>query len=228
MANHKLQAAQAAAALIKPGQTVGLGAGATIAYLVDAVSEDAALAASLTFSSSSFKTTQYLLAKGLKVQPPALLNRLDVYFDGCDQFDSHLNALKSGGGIHTTEKIMAAMADEFILIGDYSKFAEELTTTYPLVIEILPQALPSVMRKLAETYPDAKITQRISTQKDGALISDNGNYLADIYFANAVTPELLNAPIKMTPGIVEHSLFYQLATKAVVAGDEGIKVYTRN
>ncbi|OOQ57961.1 ribose 5-phosphate isomerase A [Mucilaginibacter pedocola] len=227
MPNHKLEAAKAAAALIKPGQTVGLGAGSTIAYLIEAVCTDAALAGSVMFSSSSFKTTQLLLANGLKVQPPALLAKLDVYFDGCDQFDKHLNALKSGGGIHTTEKIMAAMADEFILIGDDSKMVDELDTTYPLVIEILPQALPSVMRKLTEAYPDAKIAQRISTQKDGALISDNGNYLADIYFANAIAPATLNTQIKIIPGIVEHSLFYQLAVKAIVAGDGGVKTVSK-
>jgi len=79
------------------------------------VSTQAELIDTVIFSSSSFKTTTNLLAQGFKVQKPALLKYLDIYFDGCDQFDEELNALKSGGGIHTTEKILATMANEFIL-----------------------------------------------------------------------------------------------------------------
>jgi len=28
------------------------------------------------------------------------VDHVDIAFDGCDEVDSHLNALKSGGGIH--------------------------------------------------------------------------------------------------------------------------------
>lgn len=226
MADHKLAAAKAALQLVKPGQNIGLGAGATVAHFIALVSGEPELAASVTFTSSSFKTTGSLVAAGLKVLPPSLTGHLDIYFDGCDQFDPELNALKSGGGIHTTEKVLAAMADAFILIGDDTKFSPTLNGTYPLVVEILPQALPSVMRKLADDYPDAKITLRMSTQKDGALISDNGNLLADIFFDQEISPESLNTQVKMIPGIVDHSLFYRMATQAIVAGDDGVKVIT--
>ena len=223
MTDYKLEAAKAALHLIKPGQTIGVGAGTTVAHLVAMISGDSELWPTLILTSSSFKTTLLLQQYGLKVQPPALLNQLDIYFDGCDQFDEELNALKSGGGIHTTEKILAAMALEFILIGDESKFAEKLDTTYPLVVEILPQALQFVLARLVTEFPEAKITLRIASQKDGALISDNGNMLADIYFAQPVAADKLNQQVKMIPGIVEHSLFYRMASKALVAGETGIK-----
>nr|WP_294943956.1 ribose 5-phosphate isomerase A [uncultured Mucilaginibacter sp.] len=223
MADYKLEAAKAALSLIKPNQTIGLGAGSTIAHLVNLLAAKPALAATLNFTSSSFKTTQLLSTHGLRIQQPALLNKLDIYFDGCDQFDAELNALKSGGGIHTTEKALASMADEFVLLGDEGKFAKQLNATYPLVIEILPQALQIVLAKLAALFPLATITQRISTQKDGALISDNGNMLVDVYFTELPNPKELNIQVKMFPGVVEHSLFYQLATKAIIAGADGVK-----
>lgn len=221
--DYKLEAAKAALTLIAPNQTIGLGAGSTIAHLVNMLAQNHELAASLTFTSSSFKTTQLLSKYGLRIQQPALLNKLDIYFDGCDQFDSELNALKSGGGIHTTEKILASMAQEFILLGDEGKFSPQLNATYPLVIEILPQALQIVLAKLAILFPQATLTQRMSTQKDGALISDNGNMLVDIQFTELPQPAKLNTLVKMIPGVVEHSLFYQVATKAVIAGENGIR-----
>jgi ribose 5-phosphate isomerase A len=223
MADHKLTAAKAALSLIGPNQTIGLGAGSTIAHLVNLIASECDYAASLNFTSSSFKTTQLISGRGLRITSPALLRQLDVYFDGCDQFDAELNALKSGGGIHTTEKILASMADEFVLLGDESKFAKQLTATYPLVIEILPQALQIVFARLAALFPLATITQRISTQKDGALISDNGNMLVDVYFTELPNPKELNIQVKMIPGVVEHSLFHHLATKAIIAGENGVK-----
>ena len=223
MTDYKMEAAKAAAKLIKSGQTIGLGAGATIANIIEVVSKDTALTATLTFTSSSFKTTALLNQYGLNIVAPALLNKVDIYFDGCDQFDNNLNALKSGGGIHTTEKILASMADEFIIVGDAAKFADKLGTTYPLVIEVLPAALQIVLKTLTDKFPIAQLNTRISTQKDGPVVSDNGNLMVDIHFTHLIPLDELNTQIKMIPGIVEHSLFYQFAKKAIIAGEEGVR-----
>jgi len=226
MNDYKMEAAKAALQFIKPGQTIGLGAGTTIANLVAMIATESNDAAVLTFTSSSFKTTTLLNEKGLNVKAPVLLKHLDIYFDGCDQFDIELSALKSGGGIHTTEKILASMADEFILIGDSGKFTDKLDTTYPLVIEIIPAALQVVLQTLAADFPGAKLNVRMSNQKDGAVISDNGNMLVDINFTQLIALDELNTQIKMIPGIVEHSLFYRMASKAIIAGEGGITILT--
>jgi len=224
MADYKKEAAKAALGLIKQGHTIGLGAGSTVAHLIDLVKQNRNLVETVTFVSSSFKTNNYLVESGLNVQSPLLINKLDVYFDGCDQFDSQLNALKSGGGIHTAEKILAAMAKEFILMGDEGKSVPKLNAVYPLVIEILPLALQMVKDRLDKEFPDAEVKLRMSNQKDGALISENGNFLADIYFAELPDLQDLNSRVKMMPGIVEHSLFYKMAAKAIIAGETGVKI----
>lgn len=224
MTDYKVEAAKAALEYIKPGQTIGLGAGTTVAHLVAMISGQPDLASSLVFTSSSFKTTANLAERGLTLQSPSLLNHLDIYFDGCDQFDKDLNALKSGGGIHTTEKILASMADQFILIGDEGKFAEQLDVTYPVVIEILPQALQIVFHRLSSNYAGATVKLRMGDQKDGAVRSDNGNLLADINFSTVFDPHKLNIELKLIPGIVEHSLFYRMATRSIIAGKNGIRV----
>jgi len=228
MSDYKLEAAKAAFKFIKAEQTIGLGAGTTVFHLVDMIRQDHDLAQSVVLVSSSFKTNAYLQQHGLHVKSSAMVKHLDIYFDGCDQFDQELSALKSGGGIHTSEKVLASMASEFILMGDEGKRVTRLDTTYPMVIEILPQALQIVLDRVQAAFPDAAIKLRMSNQKDGAVISENGNLLADVQFATLPNWQQLNTQVKMIPGIVEHSLFYQMATKAVIAGENGIQIINPN
>ncbi|MDR6944853.1 ribose 5-phosphate isomerase A [Mucilaginibacter pocheonensis] len=226
MTDYKLEAAKAAFKFIKAGQTIGVGAGTTVFHLADMISQDKDLAQAVTLVSSSFKTNAYLLQHNLNIKSSSMIKHLDIYFDGCDQFDRQLNALKSGGGIHTSEKVLASMATEFILMGDEAKFSPELDATYPLVVEILPQALQIVLSRLASAWLGATVKLRMSNQKDGALISENGNLLADIQFLGLPELKQLNTEVKMIPGVVEHSLFYGMATKAIVAGEGGVQVIT--
>lgn len=223
MTDHKQEAAKAAAAMISAGQTIGLGGGKTIVYLAEQLAEDPQLMRSLTVTSSSFETTVLLHAKGFKLLAPSLISKLDMYFDGCDVFDTQLNALKSGGGIHVMEKLLAAAADKFILLGDAGKFQTTLNPKYPLAIEFLPQALGIVSRKIQQLFPATRFVQRMSTEKNGALISDNGNMLADVYFDVFPDLEQLDTHVKMIPGIVGHSLFYRMAHEAVISGDNGVR-----
>jgi ribose 5-phosphate isomerase A len=229
MTDYKLIAAEACLQFLKPGQTIGVGAGSSISHLIGFISEHPELSESLVFVSSSFKTRSLLQKKGLKVTLSSMINEpLAIYFDGCDQFDEELNALKSGGGIHTSEKILASMAEEFILVGDDSKMVSKLDHTYPVVVELLPEGLTAVLNRLKSDYPGASIKLRTSEQKDGLVISDNGNLLADVLFEELPEISALNSNIKMIPGVVEHSLFYKMATKAVVAGKQGIRIITRD
>jgi ribose 5-phosphate isomerase len=117
MEDFKKEAAREALRRIQPGSIIGLGAGSTIAHLVRFIKEEAGLSDSLKVASSSFATRQILHQEGFTLLEMERTSRVDVYFDGCDQFDCRLNALKSGGGIHTDEKILAAMADLFVLLG---------------------------------------------------------------------------------------------------------------
>lgn len=222
--DYKKQAAAEAYKLITKDLIIGLGAGTSISHLVDMIAADKVLADSLTFTSSSFTTNGKLQANNLHVVPPAYLEKIDIYFDGCDQFDNDLNALKCGGGIHTIEKILAAMAKQFVLIGDSDKMVERLDTKYPLVIEVLPPALMYVRKKLAEQFPGVSLSLRNCSNKDGATISEYGNYLIDVKFSTLPDLAELNTAVKMTPGVVDHSLFFGMATTAIVAGPNGIAI----
>ena len=227
MADYKEQAAREAVQLIQPGSIIGLGAGSTMAHLINAIQSAPGLAQSITVASSSFTTRQILLQYGFNVKESGWLSRLDFYFDGCDQFDWRLTALKSGGGVHTAEKVLAAMADQFILVGDASKRVDRLTNTYPLVVEVIPEALAFVTDRLKRFFNPTRSTLRGGDKKDGAVITERGNYLIDSWFDPFPEPGILNDRVTSLAGVLEHSLFFNMAHKAITAGPEGIHIHTK-
>lgn len=228
MEDLKQVAAKAALDFIKPGQTIGLGAGSTIAHLVNYLKEAAHLHQHITTVTSSFNTQQLLQENGFNSKQIGEVSQLDLYFDGCDQFDHQLNALKSGGGIHTREKLLAAMADKFILIGDGSKYVTQLYTTFPVVIEVIPEAVPFVMKQLKKIFSLANPVIRLSNKKDGAVITENGNLLIDIWFRSFPPLDSLNHRLKEIPGILETSLFYNMAHAAIIAGKKGVEIIPKD
>jgi len=219
----KQQAAKEAVSFIKNGMVIGFGAGATMAYMVQYLQQENR---KVQVYSSSAGTRELLAQHGFVIQDIAGTAYLDIYFDGCDQFDKDLNALKSGGGIHTMEKLLASMAREFVLVGDELKYADSLTTKYPVVLEVLPQAKSFVTTKLESLYQGLKLVYRENAPND-FVITENGNLLLDVWFT--ALPELreLNERLKSITGVVDTSLFYGLATKAITAGSDGIKIFTK-
>jgi len=220
MIDHKKKAAEKAFQMIKSGQVIGLGDGSTVLCLAELIASDRVLADSLTLTTSSRNTALKMGELGLSYTQISALQYVDRYFDGCDQFDRELNALKSGSGIHTTEKILAGMAAQFILMGDLEKYSEHLTSEFPLVVEIIPSAFVSVAGKIKSEFPQAAYAQR-------AAVTAHGNYLLELKFA--FWPELsyLNTFLKMLPGVLDHSLFYRMANKAVISGPDGTKCWIR-
>lgn len=222
--NLKEEAAKNAICLIKENMIVGLGAGANIAHLVNLLAPKIKAGLGIRLVTASFSTQQLLLQHALQPLSVTTLVQIDIYFDGCDQLDKNLNALKSGGGIHTMEKLLASMAKQFIILGDESKLVERFDNRYPIVLEVLPQAIGYIPHQLEKLFPGSKISYRISEKKDGYVLSENGNCLLD--FWPSVWPALarLHNTLKGITGVVEISLFYQLASKAIIAGIEGVSI----
>lgn len=220
MSDYKKEAALFALRLIKKGMTVGLGAGSTIAHLATALSEQKQLAASLTLVSAAQQTTSLLQQLQFKVVDAGAIAAIDIYFDGCDQLDKSLNAFKSGGGIHATEKVLASMAKDFVLLADSGKLVEALDTTYPLTLEVLPQATGKIGYTINQSFPQA--TSAVRMENGFPVFTVRGTMLLDVRFTKLPPLEQLNL-IKMLAGVVEHSLFYRVASGAIVAGPAGVE-----
>ncbi len=222
--NLKLKAAEEAVKLIKDQTIIGIGAGSTIAHMVDILSQRIMAGLTIKLVTSSYSTRMLCLQKSLPLIATSDIDKVDFYFDSCDQLDYELNALKSGGGIHTQEKLLASMADEFIILGDETKLVSQLTTTYPVVLEVMPDAFLFVKRKIQELFNDIRFEQRMSNNKDGAVITENGNYLINLWLQQFPEAVLFNQQLKMIPGIVETSLFTSIASKAIIALPDDIKL----
>lgn len=216
----KKKCALYASKLVKDGMVVGLGGGSTISYLIDYVKDK-----DIKVVSPSSKTVLLAQKMGLTVLNTQYVDHVDIAFDGCDEVDSHLNALKSGG-IHTQEKIIASMADEYIVLVDESKFHETLAFKVPVVVEVLPKAYSVVKKKLEKLNGNVEL--RTASNKDGFLMSDEGNILLDVYFDGVQDIRLLNQTLLMMPGVVDTSLFVDILTGMILVNDKGVFKKERN
>jgi len=223
----KKMAALKAADLINDGDHVGIGAGASMLYLAERVREKIGEGMELKLFTPSADTAKFLGQHHLEVLETSLTARLNIYFDGCDQFDKSLNALKSGGGIHTQEKLLASMANEFVLVGDSPKYVDQFNPAIPLVLEIIPESLLFVVSRLEKLFNKPTMALRFQTEKEKPITTVNGNWLIDIWFSQ--WPELsdINSTVKSITGVLETSLFFNLATKAMIGSGAGVQVITK-
>ncbi|WP_018616384.1 ribose 5-phosphate isomerase A [Segetibacter koreensis] len=224
----KKEAAAKAVSMIKDKSIVGLGAGRTIAHAIEFLKKNIENGLNIQVVTSSFTTNQLLLKNKLPVLQLSSLNKIDIYFDGCDQVDKKLNALKSGGGIHTHEKLLASMSDEFILMGDETKLVDNLDSRFPLVIEILPEAEVFAATKIQMLFQGVKAEFRINDKREGPVLTENGNYLLDIWFDKWPDLAIINPVLKTITGVVETSLFYMMANKAIIANAKEVEVLERS
>lgn len=219
----KKNSAKEALKYIKNNTIIGLGAGRTIAYLIDYIKENKDLKVKIV--TPSVKTKMLCIKNGLEVLHTCSVDRVDVAFDGCDEVDENLNALKSGGGIHTKEKLIGSMAGEYIILVDDNKFVKTLTFKHPVVLEILQDSLKYVERTVVELGGEPTIRESIA--KDGFTISDNGNLLMNVMFCDVQDIYKLENKLKNICGVVDTSLFINVVTKVLVAGDDGIRVISK-
>ena len=225
--NFKKQAAARAVGLIRNQSIVGLGAGSTIAFVAGFLKGEIEKGLTVQLVTSSIETRNLLQQQGIALADAASLERIDIYLDSCDQFDAELNALKSGGGIHTQEKLFARMAVDFVLVCDETKYSEKLDTKFPLTIEIIPEAVNFVTGQIQNFFPGVKTLLRKSEKRFEPFVTVLGNYLLDNWFLQWPELSAINPKVKSITGVLETSLFYNIAKKAIVAGENGIRIVER-
>lgn len=211
----KKKCAKEALKLIQDGMVIGLGGGGTIAALIQCIQESNLNIKIVTPSSVSEKLC---FDAGLQLLPLRQVEHVDLAFDGCDEVDVELNALKSGGSIHVREKLIANMADEYILLVDESKMHDKLTFQMPIVVEVLEDATAYV-KKMVEAM-GGSFTIKSAAGKIGAMMSEHGNLLADVRFSDVEDVKQLNQQLKNIAGVIDTSLVTKEVTGVIVAGKE--------
>lgn len=186
----KRAAAEAAAELVRAGQRVGLGTGSTVAHLLPALA--ARGLSGLRCVSTSVATEAQARSLGLPVEPFAGLDRLDIAIDGTDQVTPDRWLVKGGGAAHTREKVVAAAADRFVVIGGSDKPVDAIRAPIPL--ELLAFGLDATLRELG-----AVELRDVPRSPDGGVIADYVGAVSD--------PAALAAWLDSVPGVVSHGLF---------------------
>jgi len=186
----KQAAAEAAALLVQDGMRVGLGTGSTVAYLLPAL---ARRGLALRCVATSVETAQDAQALGLAVESFEGIARLDVAIDGADQVAGDGWLVKGGGGAHVREKVVAAAADRFVVIGDSSKPVDALVP--PVPVELLRFGLAATL----ETLEPCVVREGWPPSPDGGVIADYRGPLGD--------PAAVSAWLESVAGVVGHGLF---------------------
>ena len=213
----KKRTGEAAAQLVKDGMMVGLGTGSTAAFMIAALGQRVREEGlKIIGVPTSFQSVLLARKEGIPTIPIDEATHLDIAIDGADEVDPQKNLIKGGGAAHTREKIVAAMADYFVVIVDDSKLVDKLNTTFALPVEVLPLAAASVTKRLEEM--GAKVDLRMAIRKGGPVITDQGNFVLDITFPGGIDdPVVLEYQLNNIPGVLENGLFVELADLILVA-----------
>jgi len=218
----KRRAAAQACEFIEDGMFIGLGTGSTIKVLCEHLAQMVDDGLKVMCVPTSYSTE--LICSELGIPTTSLLQcpLLDMAFDGADQVDEQLNAIKGGGAAHTLEKVVAMSARRFVLVVDESKLSPVLNSPVPL--EIVPQALRLVQWQVEQLGGEPML--RMGLRKDGPLISDNGGWIVDASFGEIEEPARLDASLNGIVGLVEHGIF-TFADTVVVGSANKVRVLER-
>ncbi|MEE3651878.1 MULTISPECIES: ribose-5-phosphate isomerase RpiA [unclassified Brenneria] len=198
---------------VRPDTIVGVGTGSTAAHFIDALGS---IKHQITGAvSSSDASTAKLKSLGIPVFDCNEVDSLDVYVDGADEINGHMQMIKGGGAALTREKIIAAIARQFICIVDASKQVDVLGR-FPLPVEVIPMARAYVARELAKMGGQPEYRQ--------GVITDNGNIILDVHNLNIMDAIAVENHINGIAGVVTVGLFANRgADVALIGTPEGVK-----
>merc|ERR1719310_2258854 len=224
---------------VKSGMVVGLGTGSTAAFAVERVGQKlkSGELKDIIAIPTSERTREQAEELGIPLTTlgteASRYSDLDVAIDGADEVDPNFNLVKGGGGALLREKMVEECAKEFIVIVDESKLCDGLGPGFPLPVEITPFCHEHTLRTIASLPScegcDAVLRMGSSStnQPDGdeIAVTDNGNYVVDLHFKEAIKDApTMASELKNTVGVVDHGLFCDMTTAVIIAGSDGISV----
>ena len=220
----KFVAAKRAADYVEDGMRVGLGTGSTAAWLVRCLGEqvrDGGLR--IKGVPTSTRTADLARDVGIEVISLDEAKWLDLTIDGADEFDSHLNLIKGGGGALLQEKIVATASDQMIVIADAAKEVENLGA-FPLPLELIPFGWQTTQALVEETLISMDVLGRSSTLRmngERPFVTDEGNYILDLHLQHIGNARQLALALNQMPGIVENGLFIDICDIVVIGDGQG-------
>src|SRR3569623_1481137 len=212
----KPAAADAALQYVQAGTIVGSGTGSTANFFIDALAAskhkiDGTVA-------SSVASADRLKKHGIPVLDLNSVDELALYVDGADEATKNLHLIKGGGGALTREKIVAAVARQFVCNADESKLVDILGR-FPLPNEVIPMARSHVARQIVKQGGQPVLREGITT--------DNGNIILDVRNLQIMEPAKLEAELNNIPGVVTNGLCALRPADVLLLGTaQGVRTLT--
>lgn len=222
----KRQAALASLKYVKDGQSVGLGTGSTVKYVLEELGERLrnGTLTGIRGIATSGMTEEIARGIGIPLVSFEQVPLLDVYIDGADEVDDSLDLIKGGGAALIREKIVAQNSKLRVIVVDGSKLSRRIGERWAVPIEVFPMAVGAEMEFLKSL--DAVVQLRLGAE-GGILLTDNGNYILDANFGELGDPKRLSMVLDGRAGIAGHGIFHGLADVLVVGSVVGVSEVKR-
>lgn len=198
---------------------VGVGTGSTTNYFIDLLAEKKGRIAGTVTTST--RSAQRLHEHKIPVYDLNAVDGVEIYVDGADEIDPRLEMIKGGGAALTQEKIVAAVAREFVCIADDSKWVDHLGA-FAVPVEVIPMARGYVARELLKMGGGP-------VYREG-VVTDNGNVILDVHNLYPIgAPRALEEKLNNITGVVTCGLFaLRPADLLLLAGSGGVQTIRRN
>ena len=213
----KIAVAKAAVDQIEDGMVLGLGSGSTAALMIKSLGEKLKEGSlrDIVGVTTSFQGEVLATQLGIPLKAFSAVNQIDLAIDGADEVDPAFQLIKGGGACHVQEKLVASLADRFVVVVDSTKIVKKLNLDFKLPVEVLPSAWQLVQKRIKSLGAEASL--RMAKKKAGPIVTDQGNLVLDVAFSNGIEdPEALEKQLNNFPGVLENGLFINLTDEVLV------------
>ncbi len=209
--------ADAAIKEVKNDMIVGLGSGSTAALMIKSLAGEihSGKLRNIRGVATSFQSEVLALELNIPLIDLASVSQIDLAIDGADEVDPGFQLIKGGGACHVREKLVADKANKLLIVVDETKLVKNLNRTFPLPVEVLPNAWKHVKEAISEMNGNSSL--RMATKKAGPVVTDQGNLILDVLFKDGIkNPRDIEMIINNIPGVLENGLFVNRTDKVLV------------
>jgi len=215
-------AAEEVLQFVKDGMRLGIGTGSTAEIFIELLAKQVKGGLSIVGVPTSERSGALCQKLGIPITTLEETPQLDLAIDGADEISPDLALIKGGGGALLREKIVAASAKTLIIIADKTKLVDKLGQ-FPLPIEINPfgkRATIMALEKLADAL-NLDRTMGIREKDGKPFVTDGGHLIVDASFGLISNPKKLSRRLFRIPGVVEHGLFLNMASRVIIGKRHG-------
>jgi len=209
--------ADAAIKEVESDMIVGLGSGSTAALMIKSLADEihSGKLKNIRGVATSFQSEVLALELEIALIDLASVSQIDLAIDGADEVDPCFQLIKGGGACHVREKLVASKAQQLLIVVDETKMVQNLNKSFPLPVEVLPNAWKYVKDRISEM--NGCSTLRMATKKAGPVVTDQGNLILDVLFNDGIkNPKDIERSINNIPGVLENGLFVDMTDKVLV------------